>query len=67
MAYLETKQCFQDNVGRIHALTEPVLFNMNNGLYCLTRAIESDMAEIKNLLTQILQALEQSNRQADAK
>lgn len=54
MSYFKAKECFKDNVPRIDPSTEPIMFNINNGLSNLTEAIEQDMMHIKNLLVQIL-------------
>lgn len=50
MSYRKAETCFEDNTGRIDPSEDPVMFNINNGLKNLAKAIRSDMEEIKNLL-----------------
>ena len=50
MSYRKAETSFEDNTGRIDPSEDPVMFNINNGLKNLAKAIRSDMEEIKNLL-----------------
>lgn len=52
MSYQEAERCFEDNKPRLDANRDPVLYNLNNGLLALTRALRSDLQEIRQAMRQ---------------
>ena len=60
MSYFQAKQCFDENRALITPQSDPLTYNLNTGLSNLADALESDLSQIRNLLSQILQALKHS-------
>jgi hypothetical protein len=58
MSYIQAKQCFDENRALINSQSAPLAYNLNTGLSNLADALESDLSQVKNLLSRILQALE---------
>lgn len=59
MSYYNARNNFAENVALVgpNPMSDPQNFNLNDGLFKLTQAIENDMSEIKQLLHSILNEL----------
>ena len=51
MSYYDAQRCFQENLQLLGDLDgDPLSWNLNQGLYDLTAALESDIQKIHTLL-----------------
>lgn len=58
MPYSKAKEYFKDGQRYIHVQNDPVYYDILAGWQNLTEALESDLHELKDLLTQIRDALQ---------
>jgi hypothetical protein len=60
VSYQEAKACFAQNLQMIgNPMSDAMNWNLNSGLDELTTCVQQDMAQIQDILTQILHALRQ--------
>ena len=53
MSYEGAQTCFKRNCDLVFPDQDPLVWNLNNGLYQLTAALERDLAEIKQELRRL--------------
>ena len=57
MGYHEAQRCFDENAALLgNPPSDPILWNLNAGIARAAKAIEDDLADIKDLLRRLLQA-----------
>lgn len=63
MSYYQAKKCFKENVNvYIDSDKDPVMANLNTGLFQLAEALEQDLSQLEGTLSEIATLLQRQKQ-----